>query len=216
MSIELHDCPDKSCIKLKYFIFQMKSRSQICEILLENEIIGDRSRPNIFAVVEKLVESLIITRELSDQTPRQILKISPKNEKRTIKTRKRQDFAQNALKLIQQTEDLLINDQVSEIIFALGANYANPKEIWRFQIGQPLTTQTTQNKFKAWKLARSIKPEIFESKKFRGKLHLLAKLRHSGHEIPENFIPLPFEDYSLKGKKQFFYNHLVKLSYLIF
>ena len=183
----------------------MKSRNQICEICLEDEIIGDRSSANIFAVVEKLVESLIITRELSDQTPRQILKILPENEKRTIKTRKRQDFAENSLKLIQQTESLLINDQVSEIIFALGANYANPKEIWRFHIGQPLTSQTTQNKFKGWKLARSIKPEIYESKKFRGKLHLLAKLRYSGQEIPENFIPLPFEDYPLKGKNERFY-----------
>ena len=205
MSIELHDCPDISCMKLIFLIFQMKSRSQICEILLENEIIGDRSSANIFGVVEKLVESMMITRELSDQTPRQILKILPENEKLTIKTRKRQDFAKNALKLMKQTENLLINDKVCEIIFALGANYANPKEIWRFKIGQPSTTQTTENKFRGWKLARSIKPEVYESKKFRGKLHLLAKLRHSGHEIPENFIPLPFEDYPLKGKNEWFY-----------
>ena len=52
----------------------MKSQAQICEISLENEVIGDHCSENISAVVEKLVEALIVTRELSDQPPQDILK----------------------------------------------------------------------------------------------------------------------------------------------
>ena len=130
-----------------------------------------------------------------------VLKFLPKGDKRSIRTRKLQDFAENCEKLLLQSRALLRNDQVSEVIFARGANYANPKEIWRFQFAQPFSKLPAENKFKSWKLMRSIKPEIFDTKKCRGKLHLLAKLRKLENErLLENFIQLPFSEYLLKGK----------------
>ena len=128
----------------------------ICPVALPTDLAGEDSLANRSEVVTKLVESLLFIREQTDrpfheesnketgnETGSEIgsgpeLKNKNKSIRGGMKERKRTEFVSEMEEILSQIERVISDirlKHVIEIVIAIGANICNPKELWRFKLG---------------------------------------------------------------------------------
>ena len=128
----------------------------ICPVALSTELVGDETVTNRTVVVLKVIEALMFIREQTDRPFHE----ERKNQEQTdntdkeqtdnslsmrggIKERKRREFMASMFQIMDQIERMIRLPNVIEIAIVIGANICNPKEMWRFKLGDIDRNTTT-------------------------------------------------------------------------
>lgn len=125
----------------------------ICPVALSTELVGDETVTNRTVVVLKVIEALMFIREQTDRPFHEERKNQEQTDKEQtdnslsmrggIKERKRREFMASMFQIMDQIERMIRLPNVIEIAIVIGANICNPKEMWRFKLGDIDRNTTT-------------------------------------------------------------------------